>query len=172
MEIQGSTFTLRPWRRDDADALVKHANDPRVSRNLGDRFNHPFTMDDAEQWFSVTETETEKTLFAIEVDGEAVGGCGIVPKDDVHWRTVTIGYWLGVAYWGRGIATEVARLLTEHAFCNPNVERVEAIVYAWNPVSGRVLEKNGFVLEARHRKAIFKDDEFTDMLVYANFRGD
>jgi RimJ/RimL family protein N-acetyltransferase len=44
-------------------------------------------------------------------------------------------------------------------------------VFAWNPASGRVLEKAGFVREARLARAAIKDGEIVDELVYARLRG-
>jgi RimJ/RimL family protein N-acetyltransferase len=38
--------------------------------------------------------------------------------------------------------------------------------------SQRVLEKNGFVLEAHFKKTIFKNGEFMDELIYAKRKTD
>ena len=40
-------FSLRPWHPDDAMALVKHANNPRIASNLRDGFPYPYTLSDA-----------------------------------------------------------------------------------------------------------------------------
>jgi RimJ/RimL family protein N-acetyltransferase len=58
-------------------------------------------------------------------------------KDGKH----LIGYWLGVAHWGRGIATEaLAQLLASHRLSRP----VFASAALSNARSIRVLEKCGF----------------------------
>ena len=44
--------------------------------------------------------------------------------------------------------------------------RLQATILDWNPASCRVAEKCGYELEGRLRKAIFKDGEITDALVY------
>ena len=54
--------------------------------------------------------------LAIEVDGEAAGAIGYVAGTDVERYSAEIGYWLGEAYWGRGIATEALVLVTAHVF--------------------------------------------------------
>jgi RimJ/RimL family protein N-acetyltransferase len=51
-----------------------------------------------------------------------------------------------------------------------DVERLQAEVFAWNPGSARVLEKNGFRLEGTRRRAIFKDGELIDESMYTLFR--
>jgi len=108
--------------------------------------------------------------FAFIVEGSAVGGIGLVLKDDVFRRSAEIGYWLGEGYWGRGIATEAVRALTEYAFVTFDLCRLHAGVFEWNPASMRVLEKAGYTLEARHRKNVTKDGETIDRLVYALVR--
>lgn len=45
--------------------------------------------------------------------------------------------------------------------------RLFAVVFAWNPASGRVLEKAGYTLEARLRQAVTQDGETIDALLYA-----
>jgi RimJ/RimL family protein N-acetyltransferase len=48
--------------------------------------------------------------------------------------------------------------------------RLEADVFAWNPASARVLEKAGYQLEGRLRKAVCKDGQVIDRLVYGRLR--
>lgn len=38
--------------------------------------------------------------------GDAVGAIGLTLQGDVERVSAEIGYWLGEAYWGRGIAPE------------------------------------------------------------------
>ena len=39
--------------------------------------------------------------------------------------------------------------------------------YEWNPASGRVLEKAGYVLEGRMRRSAIKDGKVIDQFLYA-----
>jgi [ribosomal protein S5]-alanine N-acetyltransferase len=45
--------------------------------------------------------------------------------------------------------------------------RVFAVPFAWNTASCRVLEKAGYVLEARLRRSAIKDGKMTDQFQYA-----
>lgn len=81
-------------------------------------------------------------------------------------RSMEIGYWLGEPYWGRGIASEAVSAMTGYAFERFDVARVFAYVFEWNPASARVLEKAGYRLEGRLRKAVTKEGTTMDMLVY------
>ena len=167
MQIEGSRFLLRPWRRGDEAALVEHANDREVWLNLTDAFPHPYTLEDARAWIDVAGSGTN---LAIEIDGAAAGGIGFNRREGVYARTATIGYWLGQRYWGRGIATEALGLLTEHAFATTDLLRLEAHVFEWNPASCRVLDKAGYTLEGRMRRAVVKDGRVIDYFLYAKLR--
>src|SRR5690606_7656580 len=114
-EFQLTGALVRPWRWGDEASLVRHANNRKVWRNLLDTFPHPYTEADAREWLERRATpEAPVTNFAIEVDGEAAGGIGLRLGEDVARRSAEIGYWLGEAHWGRGIATEAVRALTDY----------------------------------------------------------
>jgi RimJ/RimL family protein N-acetyltransferase len=167
MRLDCGSSIVRPWRDEDRATLVHFANNRNVWRNLKDRFPHPYTERDAAAWLELARSNPRKTGWAIEVDGQAVGGVGLEPMQDVHARSAHIGYWLGEPYWGRGIMTGIVRAVTEHAFRELGFLRLEAPVYAWNPASMRVLEKCGYVREGVMRKSVFKDGEVIDSMLYA-----
>ena len=170
MELKLARCTLRAWRVGDEASLARHANNRNVSRNLRDRFPFPYTAADAAEWISRVSTQEPVTAFAIVVDGAAVGGAGIELGADVFRRSAEVGYWLGEPFWGRGIATEVLRAVTEYAFAQFDICRLEAGVFDWNPASARVLEKVGYTLEGRARRAVLKDGRIGDRLLYGLVR--
>jgi RimJ/RimL family protein N-acetyltransferase len=167
MELDLGSFIIREWRRGDEPSLVRHANNRKVWINLRDAFPHPYTMEDARRWVGKAGGEVPLTSYAIVVDGEAVGGIGIVLQPDVFRRSAEIGYWLGEQYWGRGIVTEALRALTEYAFANFDLCRIYAGVFESNPASMRVLEKAGYEFEGRMKKAVTKDGKTMDDFIYA-----
>lgn len=169
MELPLSTCTIRSWRYDDLDALVRHANNRKVWRNLRDAFPHPYTREDGENWLAMALSQDPATNFAIAVDDEAIGGIGLELKSDVFRRSTEIGYWIGERFWGRGIATEAVAALTSWGFANLDIERIYAGVFSWNPASSRVLEKVGYTFEGRLHNAIYKDGRVLDELVYATW---
>jgi [ribosomal protein S5]-alanine N-acetyltransferase len=162
---------LRHFRQEDAASIARHADDREVWLNLRDRFPHPYTLDDARAWIAHALAESPMTDYVIEMDGEAIGSIGYTPGGDISRRSAEVGYWLGRAYWGRGIATAAVRALTDQLLTRPDFDRLHATIFAWNPASARVLEKAGFILEGRLRNAVVKDGRTTDGLLYAIVRG-
>ena len=169
-EIVLPTCTLRTWRLTDAESLVRHANNVQIWRNLHDAFPFPYTRKHADEWVKSAATLWPATLFAITVEGKAVGGIGFHAEKDVHRRTAVIGYWLGERYWGRGIATEAVRAMSDYAFRNFDFIRLQAFVFEWNDASRRVLEKAGYTQEARLRRHCTKEGRTADVFLYALLR--
>jgi [ribosomal protein S5]-alanine N-acetyltransferase len=161
---------VRPWNNDDKTALVRNANNRKVWRNLTDMFPHPYTDADAVHWFSIANQSGSNIHMAIEFEGEAIGGAGVIAGKGIGCHTGQFGYWLGEAYWGKGIATAAARALAAHAFTGTQFMRLEAPVFEWNPASMRVLEKAGFVREGVLKRSVFKDGELIDSVMYARTR--
>lgn len=163
-----ATCTLRPLVPGDAPSIARHADDRRVSRNLRDRFPFPYAEQDALDFIAFLELDEQQVQFGIEVDGAIVGGVGLGRQDDVERHAAELGYWLGAAYWGRGIMPEAVRAVTEHAHRDLGILRVFAKVYEGNVQSERVLEKAGFRREARLQAAIMKDGRILDAHLFAH----
>lgn len=171
MILETPSLTLRPWAPGDVDALVKNANDRRVWINVRDRFPHPYTREDAEGWIAYCAANAQPgEHLAIVVAGEAAGAIGLERFQDVHRNTAEIGYWLGAAYWGRGLATEAVVAMTRYGFEELGLMRIQAGVFDWNGASARVLEKAGYTLEGRMRRHVVKDGRVGDVLLYARVR--
>ena len=171
MRLETERLVLRPWREGDEEALARYANNRKVWINVRDHFPHPYTLEHAREWLGRQITAPEPPLnLAIEYAGEAIGSVGVQPMTDVSRFTAEVGYWLGEPFWGRGFAPEALRGLTGYAFERFPLERLEGWVFAWNPSSGRVLEKAGYELEATLRRSAFKDGQFIDCHVYVRFR--
>lgn len=170
MRFTDSDLSLRLFRPDDKAALVALANNANVARYLMNRFPHPYRDTDADTWLSLVGGETRPCNFAIEWRGELAGGIGLMPLSDIHSGTAELGYWLGEPYWGRGLAARAVGLVVPYAFEDLLFIRLQAEVFADNPASMRVLEKNGFVREAIMRKSIRKDGVIRDGMLYARLR--
>jgi RimJ/RimL family protein N-acetyltransferase len=163
-------WTLRAWRGADAESLARHADNERVWRNMSESFPHPYTLQIAQHWVERGHIDFGGDNWAIAFNEEAVGGAGLLPGEGGERCHVEIGYWLGEPYWGRGVVTQVARVLTEQAFARPEVTRVFAAVHADNPASMRVLQKNGFLREAELRQSAIKAGRVIDRVRWARLR--
>jgi ribosomal-protein-alanine N-acetyltransferase len=161
---------IRSWHAGDAPSLARHANSRNIWLNVRDRFPHPYTREAAALWVERATAMEPETQFAIEVDGEAAGGIGLFLQEDVSRFSAELGYWLGEAFWGRGIMTAAVRRFTDFAFDTFDLNRIYGNVFEGNEASARVLEKAGYEFEGRHRRAAVKDGRIVDNLLYAIIR--
>ena len=131
---------LRAPVPDDAEAITALINDRRIAENTA-RIPHPYTLADAETFIETVANGSEPAFLITLTDGRIVGGCGI---GTLREDGPEIGYWIGVAHWGNGYATEAARAVIDHAFRDIGLKELLAGARVSNPASRRVLEKCGF----------------------------
>lgn len=164
--------TLRPFEPDDAPRLAELANNENISRNLRDAFPHPYTLADAEKFIKTVNSRVPATVFAIEWNGEYVGNIGLHRCADAYRMTAEIGYFIGEPYWGKGIATEAVRLMTEFGFRELGLLRIHTGVFEYNPASMKVLEKCGYERDGVFKKAVLKNGKIWDEVRYSKINGD
>ena len=138
--------------------------------HLRDRFPFPYGLEQATMFLGWISTQPVPTVWAIEVKGEAVGGIGIELHGDVERVSAEIGYWIGEAYWGHGIATEALKAVTAEAFKRFDITRLYAVPFADHTASVRVLEKAGYVREGHMRQSAIKNGVVRDQLLFAAYR--
>jgi len=90
-------------------------------------------------------------LYAAELraTGEFIGFIGLQTMDfaipGVAQPAVEIAWRLARAHWGKGLATEGARAMAQHAFDELRLKEIVAITVPANVRSRRVMEKLGMV---------------------------
>lgn len=164
--VEGETVALHTVTPEDVEFLEAVINDHRVRSSL--MADEPIHRHQEEEWVeSIGEDDGVHLLIAVE-DGdevEPVGTIGLKPPNQT-WGTAEVGYMVAPEHWANGYCTEAVALLVEYAFVERRLEKVYATVYDGNEGSTRVLEKNGFTREGRHRSEAFVDGERVDVLRY------
>jgi RimJ/RimL family protein N-acetyltransferase len=160
-------FTLRPWVIDDLDCLLKYANNAAIADYMTDQFPHPYTIEKARAFIEQAANASPIHVFAIDINGQAMGGIGIHPQTDIHFKNAELGYWLAEPLWGQGIITRAILQMADYGFKTYDVNRIFARPFGTNIGSQKALEKAGFTLEGRFEKSLFKNGEYVDELIYA-----
>lgn len=160
-------FSLRPWNINDLSSLVKYANNNNIAKFMTNKFPHPYTEEAGKNFIAFATADTPIHIFAIEINGEAVGGIGIHPQDDIQNKNAELGYWLAEPFWGKGIMSKAIPQILDFAFKTYHINRVFARPFGTNLASQHLLEKCGFKLEARFSNTFFKNGAYLDELVYA-----
>ena len=170
--LQGERCLLRPVVPGDAPALLRHADNPNVSRNLFEGFPSPYRAEHAQAW---CEREANSGAFgriwAIVVDGGLIGCIGL--RQEPGWLrcNAEIGYWIGESYWRRGITSDAVRQVTDWAFAAvAEITRIHAPIFAGNEGSQAVARHCGYVREGVLRQSAIKNGAVIDRVVWASYR--
>jgi ribosomal-protein-serine acetyltransferase len=86
---------------------------------------------------------------------------------DVPAGSAEVGYWLDVAFEGRGLVTRAVTAVLDHAFGPLGLHRVELQTTTNNTPSQRVAERLGFTQEGVLREAAAFPGERRDVVVHS-----
>lgn len=167
--LRNDGLTLRPWRFDDAGAVLVACQDPDIQRFT--TVPVPYLAEHAEGFVtdraSGSWARREGVAFCLAGgDDEVLGACGIVAVD--HQRLVgEVGYWVGPAGRGRGVAARALRLLADWAFGQIGLARLELYIEPENTASIKVAARAGCEREGLLRRKAIVRGERRDMLLYA-----
>ena len=170
--LQGERCLLRALVPEDAPALVVHADNPAVARNMFDAFPQPYDMAAATAWASREANSGEfGRVWAIVVDGGLIGCIGVAQASGWLRCNAEIGYWIGETYWRRGIASDAVRQVTDWVFAAvPEITRLHAGIIVGNEGSQAVARKCGYVREGVLPQSAIKDGAVVDRVVWASYR--
>lgn len=136
--VETARLVLRPPRVSDLDDLVAGGNNANVLFFTG--LPLPYGPDHGRAFLGKAERESHHPyVIADRISDRLLGIIGLYAHGDAP---VELGYWLGEAHWGQGLAPEaIAGLLDAAGQIGP----VHAKVVSENIRSIRALEKAGFV---------------------------
>lgn len=158
---------IRPWKVDDLNDLVALANHPAIAKFMTDQFPSPYTEEAGNKFISYAMSGNPLNIFAIEADGNLAGGIGLHSQPDIYRLNMELGYWIGEKYWGQGIVTSAIGQIVDYGFKTFDIQRIFARPFGTNIGSQKVLEKSGFILEAKLEKTLIKNGELLDEWIYA-----
>jgi [ribosomal protein S5]-alanine N-acetyltransferase len=171
--IKTARLVLRPWRPDDAAALQRLAGRREIADTMVS-VPHPFTEQYAREWIGRHEdtfARGEAVHFAITYAATGVvAGAVELRAIDAEHKHAELSCWIGVEWWGQGMATEVGHAVVRYGFEQLGLNRIVAYYMARNPASGRTLEKIGMRREGLLRQCVQKWGRFEDVVAMAILR--
>ncbi|MER3451618.1 MAG: GNAT family N-acetyltransferase [Thermus sp.] len=168
--LEGDRLLLREFQPSDLVDVHLYAGDPFVTRYMT---WGPNTSEETraflEQVMQLAREEPRMTYelaVTLRDTGELIGGAGLRVHSVEH-RNGDIGYILRRDCWGRGYATEAARLLLHFGFDRLGLHRIWATCDPENIASIRVLQKIGMQWEGRIRHQHLVRGRWRDSELYA-----
>jgi len=171
--IKSNDFILRHARLSDAPALFEIEQDKETQKNM---MSHAKNVEEVRDSLkkSINEYKKKKPSsekFIIEVKGNVAGEISISNLNNPHEEhKAKISYSLHPKYRGRGITTKAVKLITNHAFKEYNLKRIEARCRTFNKASAKILEKSGYILEGIHKKELKKNGRYLDNMHWAKIK--
>src|SRR3954449_2931458 len=106
--LRTERLTLRPFQDSDVEDALSYRDDPEFARFLP-HIPQPFTRRDAEAFVALNMAEPwdRSPTFAVVLDAHVIGTVNL--EIDSESRSAMLGYAIGRAWWGQGIAVEAAR---------------------------------------------------------------
>jgi len=164
--LRTDRLVLRPFQDGDVADALSYRDDREFARFLP-HIPQPFTRSDAQTFVTqnMAEPWNQSPTFAVVLDGTLIGTVNF--EVEAETRTAMLGYAIGRAWWGKGIATEAARVAMAWAIEAFGLIRIWAATDTRNLRSRRVLEKLGMKEEAlRPADHVGRDGEVIDEVVY------
>ena len=151
--IAGERIVLNRVVSTDADAVRDLVENPRVHRyepaHLFEK-QRADVQESIDLMYDDLFENKESLILAIRMKdtGELAGLAEFYGlRDRLH--KVSVGYRLRESFWGRGLATETARLMVGYLYGETDIEIITASTMVENEASARVLEKADFIRTAR-----------------------
>lgn len=154
---------------DCTDTYLHWLEDEQVNRFLETRWEKQ-TLPKILDFMESVRNSSHSCLFAILAmpEGKHIGNIKLGPIHP-HYSHADISYFIGDrSCWGKGYATQAVKLITEWAFSDLNLHKVQAGAFDENLGSIKVLQKAGFVQEACYKEALISpvSGQYCDQLFF------
>jgi RimJ/RimL family protein N-acetyltransferase len=163
--VEAGPVRVRTMVPGDAGALAAYRNDPGVAEHQSWPVPYPAAaagalVADMAELGGPTDGEWVQLAIADAISDALLGDVAVHLFDG--GRQAEIGYTLGAAHQGRGLATRAVGAVVDHLFTEGGVHRISASLDPKNIASERLLERLGFELEGVAREAVWHRDRWAD----------
>jgi RimJ/RimL family protein N-acetyltransferase len=145
VELTGRGVYLRPWRSEDAHAVTAARRHPAIV------MWSPETArpDSVEMWLAIQmdwSTGRRASFAVVDAESDVLAGGARLYRIDWTSGEAQVGYWTMPTMFGRGIATRAVVSVTDWAFNELRLRRLELSHAIDNPASCRVAQRAGYSL--------------------------
>lgn len=165
--LQGEQIFLRRLSENDATQdYVDWMNDPEINQYLESRF-YTQTIESTKAFINSVTNDNNYQFGIFEKEtGKHIGNIKVGSINHFH-KYADVGFLIGdKSYWGRGIATEAIKLITEFAFKTLGLHKVIGGAYAPNKGSIKAFLKNGYQQEGNKKSQYLCHGEYVDDIIF------
>jgi RimJ/RimL family protein N-acetyltransferase len=170
--LSDGVIALRGWRSDDVPAIARMCSD-----ELSARFTTvpaPYRAEDARAWLAShpDSRAAGRSIAFAALEPPADDPVASIGLSILDPGMAELGYLADPAARGRGIVTRGVALISEWAFGELGLVRLQLTTHPDNRSSQRVAEKCGFRCEGLLRRYGLQRGERVDLMMWARLRDD
>ncbi|USD62094.1 GNAT family N-acetyltransferase [Vibrio sp. SCSIO 43140] len=162
--IESRAVRLRPLGIEDVEAFYLWACDREVTQFSLSSYAYPKSKADILSWLTTINDSSKTVSFGVccNESDKLIGYAGISSISSLN-RSGEYFILIGdKAYWGKGIGTEVTKVVTDYGFNSLGLHRIELTAFSVNPAAIRAYEKAGYQHGGVKRQSGFRNGEFFD----------
>jgi RimJ/RimL family protein N-acetyltransferase len=162
--LRGDEIGLRARHESDVPVLHSELYDDVETRSRADsRPWRPVAPGSVASPFAVGGPSDDAACFSVvHIADDDLVGEALLWGIDLHNRTAHIGLSLRPAFRGRGLGTDVVRVLCHYGFALRGLQRLQIETLADNHAMLATARRAGFVPEGTMRRAAWVNGEFVD----------
>jgi RimJ/RimL family protein N-acetyltransferase len=172
--LRGELVLLRARHDDDLAMLDADLHDDVVTRVRADASPwHPVPSGPATSAFRVDNLPDSVAAFSVdELASGELAGMAVVFGIDHFQRVAHLGLGLRPAFRGRGLSTDLLRVLCRYGFMILGLNRLQLETLAGNAPMIASAQRAGFVPEGTLRQAAWVNGEFADEVILGQLAAD
>ncbi len=165
---------IRQYHVEDAEQLCAAASESTEQVFPWMPWCHPaYSLAESRGWIEhcrvAWEQGAEYNFAVVDHANHFLGGCGLNQLRLEH-RVANLGYWVRSSATNKGVATAAVQKLTQFAFRETTLARLEIVVALGNLASHRVAEKVDAIREGVAHDRLYFHGASHDAIVYALLR--
>jgi RimJ/RimL family protein N-acetyltransferase len=143
--IETQRLLLKPLADADAEQIVVKINTYGISKNLA-RVPFPYALSDAHEFLVwARKLDGRSAFMTLRLKSAPEELIGVISYDWLEDKQHSdLGYWMVQEHWGKGLMSEAAIAMVDHAFTVSGLQKLSSCFFNDNPASGKVLARAGF----------------------------
>ena len=156
VKLQGKRIYLGTIEKEHCKTLWEEFEYDFVNKT--EELNIGHSIEKAEEWFEQIKKEQGNTHVRLGIflnNGKIIGDIAL---QDINYKNRSCSIGMGLSkleYRNKGYGKEAVKILLDYGFSNMGLERITANTLEINISAQKLLEKTGFKLEGKERKAIY-----------------
>lgn len=174
MKLTSKNVYLRSLEAEDCNEFYHWSQDREVTQYSLSAYAYPQSKSKITQWLSNINDTNKTVTFGIccTKTEQLIGYTGIASISALN-RCGEYFILIGdKTYWGKGIGTDVTKLITNYGFETLGLHRIELTAFSNNSAASNAYKRAGYTHEGTMRQAGYRNGQFIDKVMMSVLSSD